>query len=78
MLIADKFPNQNILYVDADVYIARALNQWDLKSSFSYRGGDSWANTAILFYHAKRDKAISLNEQLSSWTFTSAVVHVCG
>lgn len=59
VLLADKFPNESILYVDADVYIARALNQWDLKSSFSYRGGDSWANTAILFYHAKRDKAIS-------------------
>jgi hypothetical protein len=54
LLVQDKFPGQSVLYIDADVYISKPLKLWGLSSSFSYRGGDFWANTAILFYHSNR------------------------
>lgn len=54
LLVQDKFPGQSVLYIDADVYISKPLNLWKLSSSFSYRGGDFWANTAVLFYHSNR------------------------
>lgn len=64
LLVQDKLPGQSILYIDADVYISKPLNLWRLSSSFSYRGGDFWANTAILFYHSKRDQmSYSLMEE---------------
>lgn len=57
-LLARHFRNESVLYADLDVYFSRSLRDWNLSSSFTYRGGANWANTAILFYHQNRDTTI--------------------
>jgi hypothetical protein len=55
VIIEREFPGQSVLYSDLDVYFAATEKDWDFGTSFSYRGGGTWANSAILYM--TRDRA---------------------
>ena len=55
MLLPSKFEGESVLYSDLDVYFSASFTQWPLRSSFTYTWGqETWANTAILFFHESR------------------------
>jgi hypothetical protein len=55
-VIEREYPGDNLLYADLDVYFAAASEEWSFDRSFTYRGGETWGNTAILFLHREREK----------------------
>lgn len=55
VLLSKKYRRESVLYLDLDVYVSKPFTEWPLSQSFSYWGGDTWANTAVLFYHQTRE-----------------------
>jgi hypothetical protein len=60
VVIEREFPRQSVLYSDLDVYFAAPEQDWDFRTSFSYRGGATWANTAILYMAKDRPQITRL------------------
>lgn len=54
ILAAQLFEGESYLYSDCDVYFSRPFPEWPLGTAFSYKGGDLWANTALLFFPKSR------------------------
>lgn len=59
VVIEREYPGENLLYADLDVYFAAPSAEWPLEESFTYRGGATWANTAVLFFHKDRNRLSS-------------------
>lgn len=60
VIVEREFPRESVLYSDLDVYFAAPEQDWDFRTSFSYRGGATWANTAILYMAKERPQITSL------------------
>lgn len=54
IIIESQYRGQNFLYSDLDVYFSGGPERWNFRESFTYRGGESWANSAVLFLKADR------------------------
>jgi len=54
LLLSGKYPGESLLYLDLDVYVSQEFRNWPLEKSFSYWGGETWANTAVLYYQRDR------------------------
>lgn len=60
VIIEREFKGQSVLYSDLDVYFAAPEKDWDFRTSFSYRGGGTWANTALLYMAKDRAQITKL------------------
>ena len=60
VIVEREFPGQSVLYSDLDVYFVAPEQDWDFRASFSYRGGATWANAAILYMAKDRPQITRL------------------
>ena len=65
-LVSNLYPGESVLYADLDVYFAKDLCDWDLRTAFVYRWEDyTWGNSALLFFPRDRNALRkSLNREL--------------
>jgi hypothetical protein len=72
-LIASKFPNDDVLYVDIDICFVKPFNDYDWSKAFTSPWGlANFANTAIIFFPASdkqlRERVLSeLKQSSAAW-----------